>query len=487
LIVGQRKISLQLPILYYLLASHIRCLTFLVSYYSRSHFRSHFRSRFHALRRQRVTFVKKYLLVSSKDRAMEMVATGLKKERDAATVTVDELQVTISGAGHDMKSPITGLVLAVESVVTTLQTELLHCAAPPSAATEQAMRTCIDAYGTIMHLSMIVNRSVDYCKIRADLNLTPTLQPVHLVDCIQQVIGCYASDAGMSIVLKDIPTGVPAEGITDASWLQDNLLCMVGNACKYSERSRVQSVDAIIVVVRMVVVGGRKLIEIVVKDCGVVLAPAVLQAFFMRPVMFRREAVGGMGLGMCCLAARVKALGGTYGARVRSDHVPGTAVWFRIPFEPCKDGQKAARSTLCVHQPTSEVEHSSRTRRVSGAPDLLARVPQAPGSVASATKSIADKPLNGLAILVVDDAPSIVKMVVRQLINAGATVESAKDGREGVEVIKAATAAFDIVITDIQVCSCSLPSPFSYHSIIMPTLLNSYPPTSTSASTPVVH
>ena len=34
-----------------------------------------------------------------------------------------------------------------------------------------------------------------------------------------------------------------------------------------------------------------------------------LKALFDRPVGFRRDAVGGMGTGMCCLAARVKALG----------------------------------------------------------------------------------------------------------------------------------------------------------------------------------
>ena len=188
---------------------------------------------------------------------MEVAATALKRERDAATVTVDELQGTISGAGHDMKSLITGLVLAVESVVTALQSDAAQSTTPPSAGAQQAVKTCIDAYGTIMHLTMIVNRSVDYCKIRADLNLTPTLQPVHLADCVQQVIGCCSSDAGMSIQLKDIPTEVPIEGITDASWLQDNLLCVVGNACKYSERTRMRAGGGITVSLRRVMVGGR--------------------------------------------------------------------------------------------------------------------------------------------------------------------------------------------------------------------------------------
>ena len=46
----------------------------------------------------------------------------------------------------------------------------------------------------------------------------------------------------------------------------------------------------------------------------------------------------------------------------------------------------------------------------------------------------ADKPLKGLNILVVDDAPIIVKMVVRMLTAAGAVVDFAKDGGEGVDM-----------------------------------------------------
>jgi CheY-like chemotaxis protein len=298
----------------------------------------------------------------------------------------------------------------------------------------------------------------------------------------------------MSIQLKDIPTDVPIEGITDASWLQDNLLCMVGNACKYSERTRVRSSGGIIVVVRRVMVGGRPLIEFAVKDCGVTLAPVALQAFFMRPVTFRRESVGGMGLGMCCLAARVSALGGSYGARPRPDDVPGTVVWFRIPFDSCKNGQKATRSSLCLEKPVSASASvdpgpgggvgggprvdaglgpgagtgvvagpgaSAGVLTVSNSPHPCATRSQ-PQPLVVLVKSAADKPLRGLTILVVDDAPTIVKMVVRQLINAGATVESAKDGREGVEVFKAAdTYRFDIVITDIQVRVCSFLNSYS--------------------------
>jgi CheY-like chemotaxis protein len=261
--------------------------------------------------------------------------------------------------------------------------------------------------------------------------------------------------------------------------------------------------------VRMVVVGGRRLIEFAVKDSGVTLASAVLQSIFMRPVTFKREAVGGMGLGMCCLAARLNALGGTYGARGRLDSMPGTVVWFRIPFVPCKEGQKAPRSALLLQQPVIQCEGTRASGRgnprgsvvmsgtMSGTvgvamgtaisatvgPTMSAKAGLKVGTIvpevsASALGTIAqsdaprsnpvstpvsirtvDKPLQGRAILVVDDAPTIVKVVVRQLINAGATVESAKDGRDGVEMFKAAEPPYDIVITDIQVLLSSLPTP----------------------------
>ena len=61
-------------------------------------------------------------------------------------------------------------------------------------------------------------------------------------------------------------------------------------------------------------------------------------------------------------------------------------------------------------------------------------------------------PLAGLAVLVVDDAPSIVKMLVRMLINAGAAVESAKDGKEAADAVAEKRDRFDVVVTDIQVC-----------------------------------
>ena len=319
------------------------------------------------------------------------------------------------------------------------------------------------------------------------------------------------------------------------------------------------------------VVGGRKMIEFSVQDTSVHRFSSIeLKALYNRPVTFRREAVGGMGTGMCCLAARVKALGGDCGARLRADSSPGTVVWFRVPWVeglvavPQTSGlsamdlsamDPAVSARPLVSDPivflakkfdsvsklirrgsslqalgnggnggsgTGECFRQSRrverVERVEEEGDItgervamvqsqrkgqdkgqdqdqgkaedqykarevqapapatlvltLAPVPAtglaleagrrpasgqasvpAPGKASGAVSRTprTDKPLNGLTSLVVADAPTIGKMVTRRLAAAGATVESAKDGREGVEVFKAAEVAFDIVVTDIKV------------------------------------
>ena len=402
---------------------------------------------------------------------------------------------------------------------------------------------------------------------------------------------------------------------------QDNLLCVVGNACKYSQRSRVDGSDSgITVTVHCVLVGGRKLVEFSVQDASSFrFTPVELKALYNRPVIFKREAVGGMGTGMCCLAARVQALGGGCGARLRADGAAGTVVWFRVPLvEGCEgaageegggsedEGSSAlttsrlppalqvnpltavADSAAFLAKKFDSVSKLMRRRssgltggaeggegevpvRVSrrqlekaveevegdgkesgfdggvvvipgsngkneghergqvvdkdeaedkdvetGAAEMdrisapaLAPVPLAtprsllvttsmpvtapvpvlmpaptlapvavpalqlmtfdplpsprsrpgisltriPTPAYSAPHSPRSNPhlLQGRTILVVDDAPTIVKMVVRMLTAAGATVDFAKDGREGLEVFKAAQPAFDMVVTDIQV------------------------------------
>ena len=308
------------------------------------------------------------------------------------------------------------------------------------------------------------------------------------------------------------------EGLTDPSWLQDNLLCVIGNACKYSESTLARghrrsgsasggvssgsasdsaSLTPVVAWGKIVAVAGVRMVEFAVQDSNsAALTADQLRALFDRPALFRRETVGGMGVGMVCLAERVKALGGDYGARSRSDMDTGAEVWFRIPLEPVPTGlrtphpsqiPRGVRPMPLERLMTRCVSTASNGRRATAPSAALDEGPPVAGLVAAAAggaemkaslrlngqahtplgsalfrlpsgehmtrdkRASALSPLAGLAVLVVDDAPSIVKMLVRMLINAGAAVESAKDGWEAAEAVAEKKDRFDVVVTDIQV------------------------------------
>ena len=187
----------------------------------------------------------------------------------------------------------------------------------------------------------------------------------------------------------------------------------MNNAIKYSRGS-----EKIVTSMRIeTVMGDRMFFEVSVQDSGCSLSKTSLRQLFDPPQQVVRGQLGGMGLGLVCLAKRVQALQGQCGARHRTDLEEGTVVWFRLPFHHAVEKPSRQNSPMRIG-----------TAANTGPHDI----------------SI----LSGLSILVVDDAATILKMVSYVLLRAGAKVVQAKNGQEAVE--KCQETVFDVVITDIQ-------------------------------------
>ena len=128
-------------------------------------------------------------------------------------------------------------------------------------------------------------------------------------------------------------------------WLKDDLLCLAGNAIKYSRTN--QKVPALlrVAIVPSSTEGTANLlsppsIQFSCIDSGYPLPDERLANLFDRPVHSERMLVGGMGLGLFCLSEHVKALQGQYGARRRNDGREGTEIWFSFPLiVPAEAGQ----------------------------------------------------------------------------------------------------------------------------------------------------
>jgi hypothetical protein len=87
---------------------------------------------------------------------------------------------------------------------------------------------------------MTINRCIDYTKASKGLKLTPKNETIHLVDVLQLPLDCMHNiQDKVSIELVPLPDEVCTHIITDKQWLQENLLCLLSNAVKYTTKGDV--------------------------------------------------------------------------------------------------------------------------------------------------------------------------------------------------------------------------------------------------------
>ena len=126
---------------------------------------------------------------------------------------------------------------------------------------------CAEAYAALLHIKLIVNRSQDYTALLAGTPLVPSVQPVDALSTMRFVAHWKALTSDVPVEIAPPPVGFVAEGVTDLSWLQDNLLCVVDNACKFTRRGS----GGVTLTAKSVVFLGRKALEISVHDRSDVL------------------------------------------------------------------------------------------------------------------------------------------------------------------------------------------------------------------------
>ncbi len=82
---------------------------------------------------------------------------------------------------------------------------------------------------------MTINRCIDYTKASKGLKLVPKPETIDLKDAIQLPISCMRNmQQKIGINVNPIPDELCQYLITDKQWLQENLLCLLSNAVKYS-------------------------------------------------------------------------------------------------------------------------------------------------------------------------------------------------------------------------------------------------------------
>jgi len=302
---------------------------------------------------------------------------------------------------------------------------------------------------------MTVNRCIDFTKASRGLKLIPKIDSINLKDTIRLPLNCMKNiQDKIKIRLVPLSSKFHSFILTDKQWLQENLLCLLSNAVKYSGEGEV----TVYVSLRSSSSGrspraasfpvltseehfSHLLFE--VEDTGIGISDEAMKTLFS-PFKQAQQLAGGTGLGLYSLAKRIEALNGEYGVRRRRDGIQGSLFWFSIPYHP--DGSEAPtddEKSESISRPTTTKANSVNTQELFSTVKT-ARIEVEPFACSSK-----------LHILLVEDSPTIAKITSLMLRKHGFKVTVAENGFAGFQKMVAASDGtsedhFDVVLMDFQ-------------------------------------
>ncbi|HET9239125.1 MAG TPA: PAS domain S-box protein [Oligoflexus sp.] len=266
-------------------------------------------------------------------------------------------------------------------------------------------------------LSIIINDILDLSKVEAG-HLTLEfldVDPKTIVTDVFTLLDIKAREKNLTLTYEADPS-TPQQLTTDPVRVRQVLVNLMSNAIKFTPHGSVQ--------VRSFGESngqGRVHMGFEITDTGIGIAAEQQEQIFEMFVQAEDSTTrkfGGTGLGLALSRKLARALGGDVRV-VRSEPGAGSTFLFTLTDLP----------ELRVKQDASEQ-----------------KAVQAPGPASAPSADSVS--LEGLKILVVDDAPDIRSLISFLLMRAGASVDFAENGIEGYR--KALSECYDMVLMDIQ-------------------------------------
>jgi PAS domain S-box-containing protein len=317
---------------------------------------------------------------------MTQDVTEVAEARDAALAAAEAKAQFLANMSHEIRTPMNGVL----GVLHLLKSEPLS---------DDGRRLLDEAVGCGHMLAELLNDVIDFSKIEAGrLELSPEpVDPAAVLRSVTDLLRPQATAAGLWLRIDaDDDLGWRA---LDPVRLRQVLFNLVGNAVKFT---RTGGVD-----VRLSACwrGEAPALRFEVTDTGVGISDEAQASLFQR---FHQadgsttRRFGGSGLGLAISQRLAELLGGEI--TVRS--LPGVGSVFTVEI-------------TAPRAPAPKVEASAGS-------DLL----------------------SGLRVLVVEDNPTNRLIASRLLEHLGAEVETADDGRMGVDAV--ARGSFDLIFMDVQ-------------------------------------
>jgi signal transduction histidine kinase len=272
------------------------------------------RSQAAALERERVRLEAEIQRAERSERELARTNQDLEAAREAALRAARAKSVLLGRASHELRTPVAAILGYVE----LLQEE--SAAGSPS----NLARDLSAIHHSTKHLASLLDDLLDITRLEAG-TLTPRVERVQvgaLVEAVKAVAAPLAERRGNTFVMDvDRPD---AEVMTDPRRLEQVLLNLLSNACKFTDRGRV------VLSARAGVRGG---VVLSVSDSGIgMTAEQSERAFDEFYQADPTSHLGGTGLGLAITRHLCQLLG----ASITIDSAPGQGTTFRVhvPFAP---------------------------------------------------------------------------------------------------------------------------------------------------------
>ncbi|WII72383.1 response regulator [Bdellovibrio sp. 22V] len=333
----------------------------------------------------------------------EMKLIKAEKEAKAASVSKTSFLANMS---HEIRTPMNAILGFTELMLDPYQTaeERIECIHTVQRNASQLLKI-IDE---ILDISKVESGHMQIEKVEVNV---PTL-----LDDLKNLLQLQAADKGLELRFG-LDTEIPRTIISDPTRLRQILLNLIGNAIKFTQKGSVvinvawhakESAEA------------RDKMEFRIIDTGVGVsaehAHRLFQPFMQEDSSTTRK-FGGTGLGLALSRQLARAMGGDI-SLLRSEQGKGSEFLIQVDAPALSDTSFVDNLSVAVKRKTKNFPKRG------------------------------DERLKGMRILLVEDVVDNQALMVHFLNLAGATVEVANDGYEG--VAKALAGKFDAVLMDIQ-------------------------------------
>lgn len=338
--------------------------------------------------------------------------TGLKRIQDELRIAKQSAESAnraksnfLANMSHEIRTPLSAIIGFSELMAQKITTE------------EERYRFAATVKRNGQMLMQIIDDILDLSKIEAgklDLEIVD-VNVRKMISDLTELFNLSASDKKIDLI-SHIEDDVPKMITADPTRLRQILFNVVGNAIKFTQEGQVS------IGVRAIKDGNKApgdFVEIEVSDTGLGISVEQQQRIF-RPFSQADSSTtrkfGGTGLGLILTRHLSQAMGGDFNLRSSE---PGVG------------------SKFYVHLPIGEMTSKSKSHQ---------------GSKKSRSLTpIRGKRLLHAKILLIEDSEDNRYMVEQLLLREGATVRTAHNGEEGVELT--CLEEFDLIITDIQMPS----------------------------------